>query len=252
MPTSTYLFQGLGVRLLRVGLLAVMAFCLTATTSTRAQTLTDFGYKRMTVPGTPASGARPLAVVLMSYAGSPGFLHDKAYYDDLIFNPFKTSFNGYFLENSQGRFHWSKAGAGIYGPFSYAATDYGVDADDGFTRLYLALQALAGAGFDFTQYDANGDSEVTTNELSVLVIDNKLTTGGVNRATKPNTFDYTNPSGVHVAVKLAVATFGQRTSFSAMTHEISHQLGTIEMYGSNGAGANAGYTLMGPRSASEN
>jgi hypothetical protein len=65
----------------------------------------------------------------------------------------------------------------------------------------------------------------------------------VNRPTKPNTFNYTNPSGVHVAVELAVATFGQRTSFSAMTHEISHQLGTIEMYGAGDA--NFGFTLMG-------
>ena len=95
------------------------------------QPLANFGYGRMTVSNTPAKGLRPLAVILMKYEGAPDFAFPTSYYDDLIFNPFKKSVSGYFLENSQGRFHWSRAGIGIYGPISYSASQYGTEKDGG-------------------------------------------------------------------------------------------------------------------------
>src|SRR6266436_2188006 len=162
-------------------ILFLFVLCLAGGTGTPAQTLADIGYKRMTVGGTLAKGGRPLVVILMRYAGSPDFLYRASYYDDLIFNPFKTSVNGYYLENSQRRLHWARAGAGIYGSLDFTASQYGTETGGKFSRLYLALQSLANAGSDFTQYDSNQDGSVTTNGLSVFAIDNKLTTGGVNR-----------------------------------------------------------------------
>jgi M6 family metalloprotease-like protein len=244
MSNLNLALKGLRQDLLRNGLLLLFVLCLFAGDAARAQTLASFGYRRMTVAGTPAIGSRPLAVILMQYDGSPSFAHPASYYDDLIFNPFKNSVNGYFLENSQGRFHWSRAGAGMYGPFNYAASQYGTETNGKFSRLYLALQGLADAGLDFTQYDSNHDGFVTSNELSVFAIDNKLTAGGVNRGTDPDTFHYTNPVGKQVSVKLSVATVGQRSSFMVINHELSHQLGTIEMYGESG-NENCGFTLMG-------
>jgi M6 family metalloprotease-like protein len=216
-----------------------------------AQSLTDFGYRRMTVGGTPASGGRPLVVVLQDFAGRTALNHPASYYDHLIFgtgsNPGNYSVNEFYRENSHGRFFWTRAGAGTYGPFNYAASQYDTETASKKTlkRLWLALQSLAGEGFDFTQYDANQDGKVTRNELSVLVVDNGTTTSAGNRPPDPGCYKYTNSSGKSVDVCLdAIANVGHRGSFTSFAHELSHQLGTIEMYGTSG-NENASYTLMG-------
>jgi hypothetical protein len=60
-----------------------------------AQTLADFGAGSLTTGGTPATGERPLLVILMQYNGAvsaaqlknaPAIAHGNAYFDDLTFN----------------------------------------------------------------------------------------------------------------------------------------------------------------------
>src|SRR5205809_423040 len=91
---------------------AALHLCIGAALVMNAEPLESFGYKRMTVNRTEASGARPLAVVLMQFDNAPGFYNRADYYDHLIFNAFQTSVNGFYLENSHGRFYWTRAGAG--------------------------------------------------------------------------------------------------------------------------------------------
>src|SRR5207245_1643687 len=66
--------------------------------------LSSFGYGRMTMNGAPALGGRPLVVMLSQYEGFPALTHDAAYFDQLVFNYSRKSANGFFLENSHGRF----------------------------------------------------------------------------------------------------------------------------------------------------
>lgn len=215
------------------------------------QSLVDFGYGRMTVNGTSATGARPLAVVLMNYGvpqdvpGSPvkPLAHNATEYRDLIFNFLHTSVNGYFMENSHGMFHWIAAGAGVYGPFNEptSAWDTETPTDKSLAHLTLALRNLAAAGFNFAEYDANGDGVITTDELSVLVIDNMGGVNGGNRWGKPKCFV---PDGQNVNVCLSIPSTGDRASLMTIAHELSHQLGAVEMYGGSG-GENFGYSLMG-------
>jgi len=218
------------------------------------QTLEDFGHGRMTVGGTPALGARPLLVILVKFDPLPQYAlptlaHDRDYYDQLVFNYFRVdgngtplpSANGYFLENSQGRFFWTRAGAGTYGPYVYNTASYDPETpgDSQLAHFNLALQSVADEGFDFAQYDANGDGTVGRDELSVLVVDNIAALGG-NRGTDPACF---TPSGQSVQLCLQVANVGERTSLMLLAHELSHQLGTIELYGT-GFGENQSATLM--------
>src|SRR5579871_6501367 len=147
------------------------------------QSLSDFGYQRLTVNGTPALGQRPLAVILVEYDGAvpaanlaqaPPLAHDAAYYDSLVFNYLKTSVNGYYLENSHGRFLWTRAGKGTYGPYHLDGSQYDSETatDKTLKRLHDAL-VLAGAdGLDYSQYDANGDGTLSADEMGILVIDN--------------------------------------------------------------------------------
>jgi M6 family metalloprotease-like protein len=226
---------------------------LTAAAQLSGQRLEDFGYGRMTVGGVQARGARPLVIVLQQFSSAPaagvngqapGLAHSSTEFDQLMFNFFQKSANAYFSENSRGRFFWTRAGAGIYGPFFHTGAQFDLeDPANGkrLKRLNLALQDLASAGFNFANYDTNGDKVITSNELTVMVIDNISGISGGNRGPAPNCYA---PANQNVNVCLGMITIGDRASLMTFVHELSHQLGTIEMYGSN-FNANFQYTLMG-------
>ncbi len=215
------------------------------------QTVADFGYGRLTVNGTPAKGPHPLAIVLMQYdsapaaniAVAPPLAHTASEFHDLFFNFLHKSVNGHYFENSHGLFRWTPAGAGVYGPFNVAGSVWDPDSptDKSSKRLAAGLQLLAGAGFNFADYDANGDGVLTKDELTVVIIDNIAGIGGANRSPNPGCFV---PAGQTINVCLQVINAGDRASLMTYTHELAHQLGTMDLYGGSG-GENYEYTLMG-------
>src|SRR5688572_14129593 len=92
-------------------LLCTLALFLTAIS--HAQTLEGFGYRSL------ATGlSRPMLVVLADFATAPPLAHDRAYYEDFVFNEQRRpSVNGYFREVSNGRFAWARAG--VIGPIAF-------------------------------------------------------------------------------------------------------------------------------------
>ena len=130
-----------------------------------AQAIQDFGYGKLTANGTAALGARPLLVILMQFDSAPAAKIPTAAplanrdYDNLVFNYLQTSVNGVFLENSHGRFYWTRAGAGTYGPFHYTGDQYDVEDPANYKRLKrlnLGLRSVAASGLRFADFDANG------------------------------------------------------------------------------------------------
>lgn len=215
-----------------------------------AQTLEDFGYSRLKVNGKEALGARPLLVILTEHAESPALAHNRDYYDNLIFNYFAkddngnliNNLNGYFLVNSNGRFYWTRAGAGTIGPFKFTGADVGeTPGTKRQPRLALAINEAAKNGFDFSVYDDNGDGKVTNDELCVLVIENLSTDSAANRGSEPGCV---RPEGSTVDVCLAFASVGHQAGLMSMAHELAHSLGTIDLYGGD-QNQNFEYTLMG-------
>jgi M6 family metalloprotease-like protein len=212
-----------------------------------AQTPEDFGYGRLKINGKEALGARPLLVLLAEHTELSKLAHSRDYYDNLIFNYFATddngqpinNLNGYFLVNSNGRFYWSRAGAGTLGPFNFTGADLTDKSQQ--PRQALAIQAAADAGFNFAEYDDNGDGHITNDELCVLVIENVSTDGAANRRSEPGCV---RPAGSTVDVCLSFALAGHQASLMSMAHELSHSLGTIDLYGADG-NQNYQYTLMG-------
>src|SRR5204863_9506412 len=88
------------------------------------------------------------------------------------------------------------------------------------------------------------DGTVSPDELVVLLIENATGDAGINRAPSPSCLivpQSTRPVQVCVG---NVAMVGHHASFSTFCHELSHRLGTIEMYGEGGR-ENIFYTLMG-------
>jgi M6 family metalloprotease-like protein len=202
-----------------------------------AAALGDFGFGNMTVNGVAARGTRPLVTILTEFAGSPALAHDVAYYDNLVYNALQKSVNGYYLANSNARFFWARAGVGTIGPFHLSAAEGRLPE---MQRLARVKAVAMESGFDFAQFDDNRDGRVTTDELSLLIIDNLSERGAANRSTDPVGVQ---AGGSTVSLESRVASAAHRASFMSIVHELSHSLGTVDLYGSNSLSQSL--TLMG-------
>ena len=222
---------------------------------TLAATLEDFGYLNMTVNGQPALGGRPTLVLLLDLAATGTFSHSNTEYDNLVFNPFNIdpgtgqprSLNGFMLVNSDGRFHLTRAGAGLMGPLALSPDERTKALTNDLMRAGFAITAAQRAGFDFAPYDDNQDGTITANEVLFLIFDNlnQVDSGAARWANPTGMGGAFKPDGSTVAFSLSVALMTQRVSFATLCHEFSHILGTKDLYGLwNVTCHNNGYTLM--------
>src|SRR6266481_8323 len=90
--------------------LGILLLLLTGIHGVSAQSLEDFGYNRI-----QTTGSRPLLIILTEFAGYPALRENAAgYFDYLVFRTFAPasdpSVNAYYIENSNGRFFWERAG----------------------------------------------------------------------------------------------------------------------------------------------
>jgi M6 family metalloprotease-like protein len=220
----------------------------------------DFGYGSLQVGGRPVAGNIPLLVVTyeMSTNGStrkPLRADIKTVFDQLLFNVFALpSVNGYFLENSHGRFFWQRAD--VIGPVSLDANetatllaqqsgdspgDSGMGAGAGIA--YLLRLAAARTGYNFAQWDANGDGSVTQEELTILTVGNNGERNGANRPIGANRVGELIPGPRPVTLRGEAASLDHRASLMTVAHELSHSLYTADLYGDGRT--NSGLTLMG-------
>ena len=208
-------------------------------------TLPDFGYENMKVNGQLSTGSRPLVLILADYAGGRTFPAGVAFYDSLMFDFFRPlSINGYFLAISNGRFSWSRGG--VVGPLSFSA-EQRQDSVDPRIMATIVLAAM-NTGFNFAQFDGNSDGLITNDEIGIFIISNKSQDGlwGVSRWANPlgvnQPYDLTT-QGSTVSIRCKVSAADHTTSFMTMCHELSHELGTLDLYGASDLSQSL--TLMG-------
>lgn len=202
----------------------------------RAATLADFGYQHMRINGKLAAGARPIVIILIDY-GSGAFAHPQQYYWEQVFNPFvgTRDMNGFFLENSNGRFRFSPETSTIIGPLRLTANEQQQAMTNDVMKGGHCLAAAVRAGLDFSVFDANRDGVVSQDELTILIVENAGTAdGGAARWANPqgNGGQSFQPPGSSVAFNTMVCLVTQSVSFATLCHEVSHLLGTIDLYGS--------------------
>lgn len=203
----------------------------------------------MTQQGRAASGHRPLIVVLGEYSNFPSFasLHTADYYERLAFGqptpPFTTSgpvnpasLSEYFREVSLGRFTFKRLG--VVGPIALGvyANDPGPEA-----RMAGILDRVATQSPQvFEGLDTDGDRHVGPAELCVVMVENVTGLQPANRDNNPVTL--TLSIGGTKTIRVHVAGVGALTPFYQIAHELSHSLGTVDMY--NTGRGNGMLTLM--------
>jgi len=182
---------------------------------------------QVTQPLSTVMGTRPLLVILLQKDANTPLAHDNAWYTQRIFGPGFQNLRDYVSATSKTRFRYSNAGVLSVVDRTNAnfLRDSGanqVKGNDATRRraLWLARRAL----FPFSNFDTNGDGDVTTDELAVLAIDNYSSGSGQNG----NPGCWKHP-GANVCVDVALA--GHQSELVNYFHELSHQYGTIDLYG---------------------
>ncbi|MEV0174204.1 hypothetical protein AB0I00_24175 [Streptomyces sp. NPDC050803] len=223
---------------------------------TVAPSLEEFGHGRIRVSGRKALGPRPLVVMLMEWDddGQGGFLkisdeHPLEYYEELAFghptSPFTTtpvnpaSLTEYVQECSSGRFWFTRAG--VLGPVSMGVFGSPSEAE----HVQKVAKRIAEV-FPYQLYgmDADASSVVTADELVVLAVENHRVRWPANRVTEAIPFTVNLiPFSITKTMQLNLAFAGAFTPFYQIGHEVSHSLGTLDMYDPNNS--NHLLTLMG-------
>jgi M6 family metalloprotease-like protein len=238
--------KGVTMKLRRLTLLVYLLTLMVVVVNAQP-TLQDFGYQNLKINGQLATGHRPLLVMIATFDGQPTLAHSVGYFDSLIFPLFGTqSANGYFLEVSNGRFFWSRTPLGIVGPVDFSAEEFNAyHLDDPVGISYIFKEVVRRRSLNLAQFDDNSDGTVSQDELGILILHNQGDgLGGAARAIDPT--GCLTPEGSSVQIcggNNRVTTVGHRASFMTLCHEISHQLGTLDLYGC--CSLNQDVTLMG-------
>ncbi|RMH42309.1 MAG: hypothetical protein D6689_08445 [Deltaproteobacteria bacterium] len=186
-----------------------------------------FGYNR-----NPVEGTRPLLVIVRTASAIvPATSQGAAFYRQLVFGPGPKTIPGFFRANSYGKFTFAQAGV------VQVVTPTANDAS--------AIQAAAAAGFAFDRYDRNGDGTVTSDELTVVVVNKDGQGCGQTRPVS-----CVRPAGASANVCLSSVSFvGELANLTTIAHEIAHQLTMWDIYGPgarwNAAASTAAATCTG-------
>jgi M6 family metalloprotease-like protein len=193
----------------------------------------------------PVAGLRRLLVVLVDAETSKPVAHTDAEYRQKIFGPSFPNVADYFGAISNKSMTIVEAGlvhgtAHPYSDFDFwnAAQVPADERDAAQIGRYASLQIAEDAGFDFSQWDFDGDGVVRSDELAVLVIDSHNDGGG-----QTGTIGCTQHSGVEVCSTVSLT--AHRGELMLYAHELLHQIiGAVDAYGASGA-LNVGMTTMG-------
>lgn len=228
-------------------------------------TAATFGFGTARTNGRMALGERPLLTVLIDYADTRFAAHrTPAFYRDLLFATAEGKLvgsvagrGGFFDENSFGQFWF--ANAGVIGPVTHPDDPATPRDESTYTCAWsneggcngghhkVLANAVRGAdrtGFGFARYDLNGDRQVTSDELTILVIEatpGNDQRGASNRSTSPPCIPVSG--GVEVCTPAGMPGAGEAVGAATLAHELAHAIGVgWETYGSNCK--NSLYSLM--------
>jgi M6 family metalloprotease-like protein len=197
------------------------------------ENLEDVG--QVTEPISAVTEPRQLAVVTLIPSG--GLAHDSAFYKNKIFGDPNSSTDYAVVDYLKGVSHDNFTYTRMNTTFVYEFTDPGttVDAQAGVLstdetsvkKLKRGLYLL-GRATNLSVYDKNGDGVLKPSELTLLVV-----TSGTLGAARSFSADISSTlrySGKGVSM-------GDRTAGNTFAHELTHTLGTDDVYGDPSSGS---------------
>lgn len=211
-----------------------------------AQELSDFGHQSMRTNGKAAVGNRPLVTVLINSRdeNAPRYGSNAAsQYRARFFNASPTSVGTYFRQHSGGKFNFTNRG--FFGPYN-ARGGRCFSNDNKATRKLLREEAvralLADTNFDAKQFDQNRDKILTPDELAILV----LYSCGNKKGASPTSGEVraVDVSANGFRFKGSLASGKQTIGTPTLLHELSHLLGTYDLYNADDDCACAGLSLL--------
>lgn len=137
---------------------------------------------------------------------------------DIAFGGGLPSIRSYFTENSHGRLTFTKAGL-VHVCGLPASVWYDND------HLVPAVLAAIDPTVRIREYDRNGDGVVTSEELTVLVLDDWASEGGQSIALEVGV--------TGVTYRGFIATASSAAPFFVWVHELGHTLGGDDLYGAD-------------------
>jgi M6 family metalloprotease-like protein len=154
---------------------------------------------------------------------------DQGYYQGMLFGDgpggkvVKPNARDYFREVSRGQLIFTNAG--VLGPVPWLN---GINVTDP-QHVTDVIHQLEDAGFNFHQFDKNGDNQITPDELEIVAVDNMNDASGANRRAGGTGCVTLQHSALKVCV--AVAFVSEQVDFWTLVHEMSHTFGTVDLYG---------------------
>ena len=163
------------------------------------------------------------------------FAHSPDYYRSLLFGTGTAvprpqpvvHVAGYFNEMSRGAFTF--ADAGVFGPTTWRNWMGRSDSQ----QVDDVVQMLEADGFDFRAFDRNHDDVIDDSELAIVAFTNESRVGGKSRTPVAAGHPECSPTAAGVKVCSHVTFVTEQVNFETLTHEISHSLGTEDLYGDN-------------------
>jgi M6 family metalloprotease-like protein len=192
----------------------------------------------------PVNGLRRLLVVLVDAAPGRPVAHTAAEYRQRLFGPGYPNLSDYFGAISNRSMTVVEAGL-VHGTahpsddtaFWKRAQVPADEKDAAQIGRYATLQIAEDAGFDFSQWDFDGDGVVRRDELAILQIDSVNDGGG-----QTGTIGCTKHSGVQVCATVSLT--AHRGELMLYAHELLHQINySVDVYGVS-QGLNVGLTTM--------
>jgi M6 family metalloprotease-like protein len=201
-------------------------------------------------------------VVILGQYSDLALSQSRDAYHNLFFGATGKTIAGYFRENSHGQFQWTNGG--VVGPYTpvnnpnsivdestfNCALDWRDARGNQLCQGTLATAASteaatlvwagspSGGNIDFALFDRDRNGTVTGSELGLVFTGPApFAAGGQTSGFCPNVTVSTDPAmsrdgGVRVCLSRSGVAEFRGPSFDLLAHEISHMLGTIDVYGS--------------------
>lgn len=223
--------------------------------------LDEFG-----APPAPAAGVRPLLTILMHFSDQRFALtHNRPYYRRLLFGERGRLIGsvagpgGFFDENSQGLFYYRNVG--VMGPFTHPdnpatsidESTYACASNGGPTCVAVAndvrsnaIRRAEAAGFRFADYDADEDGQVTTEELTIVMVFAEPPGGPNRRGGQARPLPCILVAGGKEVCTNSIG-LGEGVGVATIAHELTHTFndpfGIDHVYGA-GSRLNAPYSAF--------